>query len=97
MKRVREGRLIDTAAERSERGRAVAARKGDGERWKGGRDWRGGRARKVEREESRWKSRGRRFEMEAKLFSGLAGWLAGCRENAVAVPGRRPLLIPSSN
>lgn len=61
---------------RSERGRAVAARKGDGERWKGGRDWRGGRARKVEREESRWKSRGRRFEVEAKLFSGLAGWLA---------------------
>lgn len=78
---------------RSERGRAVAARKGDGERWKGGRDWRGGRARKVEREESRWKSKGRRFEVEAKLFSGLAG----CRENAVAVPGRRPLLIPSSN
>lgn len=34
------------------------------------------RARKVEREESRWKSRGRRFEVEAKLFSGLAGWLA---------------------
>lgn len=61
---------------RSERGRAVAARKGDGERWKGGRDWRGGRARKVEREESRWKSKGRRFEVEAKLFSGLAGWLA---------------------
>lgn len=34
------------------------------------------RARKVEREESRWKSRGRQFEVEAKLFSGLAGWLA---------------------
>lgn len=37
LKRVREGRLIDTAAERprSERGRVVAARKGDGERWRG--------------------------------------------------------------
>lgn len=92
LKRVREGRLIDTAAERprSERGRVVAARKGDGERWKDGRDCGGEGDTEGEKERNRGgkvEAGGSRWRQSCSL-----SWLenARCRENAVAWPPATP-------